>query len=164
MTTCVEGGSSRAWRSPTATAARRMRSWDFTSARSSSSSTPRSRSHAGDVQMTDAQERLIKKLGANAYPISVNLPENAPCSVSLDGGSCTLLTARRNVLTSGTPSALLSEKVQYACPGSSNRQPQTLVSKGFTLSPGRLNLEVTLPQDVYFHGQPIEATLSVNNV
>jgi len=43
--------------------------------------------HAGDVQMTDAQERLIKKLGANAYPISVNLPENAPCSVSLDGGS-----------------------------------------------------------------------------
>ncbi|ROT61818.1 putative arrestin-like [Penaeus vannamei] len=55
-------------------------------------------------------------------------------------------------------------KVQYACPGSSNRQPQTLVSKGFTLSPGRLNLEVTLPQDVYFHGQPIEATLSVNNV
>jgi len=43
--------------------------------------------HAGDVQMTDVQERLIKKLGANAYPITVNLPENAPCSVSLDGGS-----------------------------------------------------------------------------
>ncbi|ROT61823.1 Arrestin-like [Penaeus vannamei] len=123
--------------------------------------------HAGDVQMTDAQERLIKKLGANAYPISVNLPENAPCSVSSTAGVRVLLYVadrkeerphKRNSV------GFAVRKVQYACPGSSNRQPQTLVSKGFTLSPGRLNLEVTLPQDVYFHGQPIEATLSVNNV
>nr|XP_027234800.1 arrestin homolog [Penaeus vannamei] len=116
--------------------------------------------------------------GANAYPISVNLPENAPCSVSLDGGSegstqplgviydLRLYVADRKEERPHKRNSVgfAVRKVQYACPGSSNRQPQTLVSKGFTLSPGRLNLEVTLPQDVYFHGQPIEATLSVNNV
>ncbi|XP_063596183.1 arrestin homolog [Penaeus indicus] len=133
---------------------------------------------AGDVQMTDVQERLIKKLGANAYPITVNLPENAPCSVSLDGGSegstqplgviydLKLYVADRKEERPHKRNSVgfAVRKVQYACPGSGNRQPQTLVSKGFTLSPGRLNLEVTLPRDVYFHGQPIEAQLSVNNV
>ncbi|XP_037794065.1 arrestin homolog [Penaeus monodon] len=134
--------------------------------------------HAGDVQMTDVQERLIKKLGANAYPISVNLPQNAPCSVSLDSGDemstqplgviydLRLYVADRKEERPHKRNSVgfAVRKVQYACPGSSNRQPQTLVSKGFTLSPGRLNLEVTLPRDVYFHGQPIEAQLSINNV
>lgn len=54
-------------------------------------------------------------------------------------------------------------KVQYADPQGSNRQPQTLVSKSFTLSPGKLNLEVSLQRDMYFHGQPVEATLNINN-
>ncbi|XP_063614526.1 arrestin homolog [Penaeus indicus] len=133
--------------------------------------------NTGDIQVTDVQERLINKLGANAYPIRVALPQNAPCSVSLDSGDemstqplgviydLRLYVAdqkeerphKRNSVSFAV------RKVQYACPGS-NRQPQTLVSKGFTLSPGRLNLEVTLPRDVYFHGQSIEAQVSVNNV
>ena len=31
----------------------------------------------------DVQERLVKKLGGNAYPFSVGLPELAPASVVL---------------------------------------------------------------------------------
>lgn len=54
-------------------------------------------------------------------------------------------------------------KVQFASIKTSNRQPQTLVSKSFTLSPGNLNLEVSLERDIYFHGQPLEVTLNINN-
>lgn len=54
-------------------------------------------------------------------------------------------------------------KVQYANPEISNRQPQTLVSKTFTLSPGKLSLEVSLDHELYFHGQPVEPRLSINN-
>ncbi|XP_027234805.1 arrestin homolog [Penaeus vannamei] len=134
--------------------------------------------HAGDVQMTDVQERLIKKLGANAYPISVTLPQNAPCSVSLDSGNeatsqplgviydLKLYVADRKEERPHKRNSVsfAVRKVQFAPIEPSNRQPQTLVSKSFTLSPGKLNLEVTLERDVYFHGQNIDARLSINNV
>ena len=54
-------------------------------------------------------------------------------------------------------------KVQFAPTEPSARQPQTLVSKSFTLSPGKLNLEVSLERDLYFHGQQVEAHLNINN-
>ncbi|ROT85288.1 arrestin2 precursor [Penaeus vannamei] len=38
-------------------------------------------------QLTAVQDRLLKKLGANAYPFAVTLPANAPCSVQLHAGS-----------------------------------------------------------------------------
>lgn len=34
------------------------------------------------------QDRLIKKLGPNAYPFTFNLPQNAPASVTLQPGKC----------------------------------------------------------------------------
>ena len=40
----------------------------------------------GQEQLNDVQERLIKKLGANAYAFSVALPQSAPCSVTIDSG------------------------------------------------------------------------------
>lgn len=45
----------------------------------------------------------------------------------------------------------------------SSRQPETTVSKGFTLSPGRLTLKICLSREMYSHGQPVEATVTVNN-
>ena len=36
-----------------------------------------------DVKATEMQERLMQKLGANAYPFFVDIPDNAPCSVQL---------------------------------------------------------------------------------
>lgn len=44
-----------------------------------------------------------------------------------------------------------------------SRQPETTVSRGFTLSPGRLTLNICLSQEVYYHGQPVEATVTVSN-
>ncbi|XP_068234629.1 arrestin homolog [Palaemon carinicauda] len=127
--------------------------------------------------VTEVQERLLKKLGANAYPFSVSLPENSPLSVTLDNGDETssqplgviydlkLYVAdnkeerphKRNSVSFAV------RKVQFASMEPSSRQPSTLVSKSFTLSPGKLNLEVSLDQDLYLHGQAITAKLNVNN-
>ncbi|XP_042885555.1 arrestin homolog [Penaeus japonicus] len=133
--------------------------------------------NTGQIQTSDVQERLLKKLGANAYPINVSLPENAPCSVTLDNGDessvrplgviydLKLYVADRKEERPHKRNSVsfAVRKVQFAPSESSNRQPQTLVSKSFTLSPGKLNLEVTLDRDVYFHGQNVDARLSINN-
>lgn len=128
-------------------------------------------------QFSEVQERLLKKLGPTAHPFSVTLPESAPCSVTIDSGDDTTTHPlgviydlklyvsdrkdehphRRNSVTFAV------RKVQYSDPQGSNRQPQTLVSKGFTLSPGKLNLEVSLERDMYCHGEQVAATLHINN-
>ena len=40
----------------------------------------------GKDEISDVQERLLNKLGANAYAFRVALPESAPCSVTIDSG------------------------------------------------------------------------------
>lgn len=129
------------------------------------------------VEMTGVQDRLVKKLGANAYPFAINLPDTAPASVQLHSGEEDTAKPlgviyelrvfvgdnseekphRRNSV------ALAVRKVQYSPVASSKRQPSTLVSKGFALSSGKLNMEVTLDKELYYHGEQVKANLSINN-
>lgn len=41
--------------------------------------------------------------------------------------------------------------------------PTSLVSKGFTFSQGKLNLEVTLDKEIYYHGEKVAANVMVTN-
>ena len=41
--------------------------------------------------------------------------------------------------------------------------PSSLVSKGFTFSQGKLNLEVTLDREIYYHGEKVAANVIVTN-
>ncbi|XP_071523344.1 arrestin homolog [Panulirus ornatus] len=133
--------------------------------------------NAGTEERTDVQERLIKKLGANAYAFSVVLPQTAPCSVTLDGGEdgsaqplgvvydLRMYVADRKEENPHKRNSVsfAVRRVQFASLEPSSRQPQTLVTKSFTLSPGKLNLEVSLDRDMYFHGQSVDAHLKINN-
>ncbi|MPC10443.1 Arrestin [Portunus trituberculatus] len=128
-------------------------------------------------QLSDVQERLIKKLGANAYAFSVSLPQSAPCSVTIDSGDDMstqplgviydlrlYVSDRKDERPHRRNSVCFAvRKVQFAPTEPSARQPQTLVSKSFTLSPGKLNLEVSLERDLYFHGQQVQVNLNINN-
>lgn len=38
------------------------------------------------MEMTPMQERLIKKLGTNAFPLTFQFPQNSPSSVTLQAG------------------------------------------------------------------------------
>lgn len=110
---------------------------------------------------TKLQDRLIKKLGPNAYPFTFNLPTNAPASVTLQPGTedegqpcgvqyyVKVFVGENEADRSHRRSQVMMgiRKIQYA-PSKQGRQPCTVVRKDFMLSPGELELEVTLDKQV----------------
>lgn len=127
--------------------------------------------------LTKLQERLLKKLGDNAFPFTFQLPQCAPASMTLQqknmdesqepcgiqyfvkifaGDSETDRSHRRSTVTLGI------RKVQYA-PSKQGAQPCTVVRKDFMLSPGELELEVTLDKQLYHHGERIGVNICVRN-
>jgi arrestin-2 len=54
-------------------------------------------------------------------------------------------------------------QLQFAPPSRGSRLPSSLVSKGFTFSHGKLNLEVTLDKETYYHGERLAASVVVSN-
>ncbi|XP_050692024.1 arrestin homolog [Eriocheir sinensis] len=128
-------------------------------------------------ELTSVQDRLVKKLGGNAYPFAVTLPDSAPSSVQLHSGDDDTakplgVIYELRVFVGDTADekphrrnsvALAVRKVQFSPATGSKRQPSTLVSKGFALSSGKLNMEVTLDKEIFYHGEQIKANLSINN-
>ncbi|XP_076165871.1 arrestin 1 [Ptiloglossa arizonensis] len=125
---------------------------------------------------TKLQERLLRKLGPNAIPFTFKFPPTAPSSVTLQPGEgetgepCgvsyyvkiyagdteTDITHKRSTVTMGI------RKIQYT-PTKQGRQPCTVVRKDFLLSPGDLELEVTLDKQLYYHGERIAVNICVKN-
>lgn len=54
-------------------------------------------------------------------------------------------------------------QLQYAPMTRGQRLPSSLISKGFTFSHGKINLEVTLDREIYYHGEKVIATVVVSN-
>ncbi|XP_023245542.1 arrestin homolog isoform X2 [Copidosoma floridanum] len=126
---------------------------------------------------TPIQERLLRKLGSNAYPFLFTFPANSPSSVTLQPGDDDQgkplgveYTVKIYVAESEDDKghkrsslALAIKKLQYAPPSRGRRLPSSLVSKGFTFSQGKLNLEVTLDREIYYHGEKVSANVIVTN-
>jgi len=129
---------------------------------------------SGDFEANEVQDRLIKKLGPTAHPFSINLPREAPLSVQLqcDAEKPLGVIYNLNVYVADDVESkphkrnsvsLAVRKVQYSPSDRTKKQPSTLVSKGFTLSSGRMHIELTLDKDVFYHGEQVCGKLSVNN-
>lgn len=127
---------------------------------------------------TPIQEKLIKKMGANAIPFLFRFPDMSPCSVILqpgedDGGKPLGVEYYVKVYVGSNEDdkghkrstvTLAIKKLQYAPLNRENtRLPSSLVSKGFTFSSGKINLEVTLDKDLYYHGEKIGANIMISN-
>merc|ERR1711942_589685 len=117
---------------------------------------------------TKLQERLIKKLGANAHPFTFKMPPNAPPSVTIQPGAndegqpCGVQyyikvfvgdneedrSHKRSTIT------LNIRRIQFA-PSKTGKQPMTIVRKDFLMSPGELELEISLDKQLYYHGDKI---------
>ncbi|GAB0091325.1 Phosrestin-2 [Sergentomyia squamirostris] len=126
--------------------------------------------------LTKLQERLLKKLGPNAFPFTFTIQPSAPASITLqqgadeEGDPCGVQyfvkifagesesdrTHRRSTVTLGI------RKIQYA-PTKQGAQPCTVVRKDFMLSPGELELEVTLDKQLYNHGERIGVNICIRN-
>ncbi|KAJ8975998.1 hypothetical protein NQ317_006295 [Molorchus minor] len=128
------------------------------------------------IYYTKLQERLMKKLGENCYPFTFTLPPNTPASVTLqpgqedEGQPCgvhyyvKLFVGENDTDRSHKRSAVMMaiRKIQYA-PSKQGRQPCTVVRKDFMMSPGELELEVTLDKQLYHHGEKISVNICVRN-
>ncbi|XP_078068197.1 arrestin-C-like [Mustelus asterias] len=127
--------------------------------------------------LTPLQERLANKLKENCYPFILQMPPNLPCSVTLQPGSedhrkqtCGVdfevkafcaenleeKIHKRNSVN------LIIRKVQYA-PEKSTVQPKAETTRQFLMSDKPLQLEASLGKEMYYHGEPIEVTIHINN-
>jgi beta-arrestin len=126
--------------------------------------------------LTHLQQRLLRKLGSNAYPFFFQLPKSAPASVTLQpatgdtGKPCGVdyelktycaedlddKTHKRNSVR------LAIRKLTYAPP---SKAPQPMVDghKEFMMSSAPLHLECTLDKEQYYHGESINVNVQVTN-
>ncbi|XP_055903979.1 beta-arrestin-1 [Eupeodes corollae] len=126
--------------------------------------------------LTRLQERLIKKLGPNAYPFYFEVPPYCPASVSLQpapgdtGKPCGVdyeLKAFVGENVDDKPHKrnsvrLAIRKIMYA-PSKLGEQPSIEVSKEFMLKPNKIHLEASLDKELYHHGESICVNVHIAN-
>lgn len=126
--------------------------------------------------LTRLQERLIKKLGANAYPFYFEVPPHCPASVSLQpspnetGKPCGVdyeLKTYVGDLIDDKPHKrnsvrLAIRKIMYA-PSKVGEQPSIEVSKEFMMKPNKIHLEASLDKELYHHGETISVNVHIAN-
>uniref|UniRef100_A0A673L8Z0 Arrestin red cell-like n=1 Tax=Sinocyclocheilus rhinocerous TaxID=307959 RepID=A0A673L8Z0_9TELE len=122
------------------------------------------------------QERLLKKMGQNAYPFHFTIPQNLPCSVTLQPGPedtgkacgvdfeirafCAKTMEEKNHKRNSV--RLVIRKVQYA-PEKPGPQPMVEMTRSFLMSDRSLHLEASLDKELYYHGEPISVNVHVTN-
>uniref|UniRef100_A0A8C8AJI8 S-arrestin n=1 Tax=Otus sunia TaxID=257818 RepID=A0A8C8AJI8_9STRI len=126
--------------------------------------------------LSHLQESLLKKLGKNAYPFFFTFPDYLPCSVSLQPAprdvdkTCGVDFEVKAFSTDNVDekihkrdsTRLLIRKVQYA-PENPGPQPCTETTWQFFMSNKPLHLKACLSKEVYYHGEPIPVTITINN-
>lgn len=127
-----------------------------------------------DRPLTRLQERLIKKLGPNAFPFYFEVPPHCPASVSLQpapgdtGKPCGVdyeLKAFVGEHSDDKPHKrnsvrLAIRKIMYA-PSKLGEQPSIEVSKEFMLKPNKIHLEASLDKEVSFAGRKLANFLNL---
>uniref|UniRef100_A0A8C6UEJ6 Arrestin, beta 2b n=1 Tax=Neogobius melanostomus TaxID=47308 RepID=A0A8C6UEJ6_9GOBI len=126
--------------------------------------------------LSQLQEKLVKKLGQHAYPFNFTIPHSLPCSVTLqpgpeDTGKACGVDYELQVFCAMTEDEkihqrnsvhLLIRKVQYA-PEKPGPQPMMETSRNFLMSDRILHLEASLDKELYYHGEPININVHVTN-
>uniref|UniRef100_A0A8C6D5F8 Beta-arrestin-2 n=1 Tax=Moschus moschiferus TaxID=68415 RepID=A0A8C6D5F8_MOSMO len=125
---------------------------------------------------TRLQERLLRKLGQHAHPFFFTIPQNLPCSVTLQPGpedtgkacgvdfeirafcakSLEEKSHKRNSVR------LVIRKVQFA-PEKPGPQPSAETTRHFLMSDRSLHLEASLDKELYYHGEPLNVNVHVTN-
>ncbi|XP_063098743.1 beta-arrestin-2 isoform X2 [Cavia porcellus] len=126
--------------------------------------------------LTRLQDRLLRKLGQHAHPFFFTIPQNLPCSVTLQPGpedtgkacgvdfeirafcakSLEEKSHKRNSVR------LVIRKVQFA-PEKPGPQPSAETTRHFLMSDRLLHLEASLDKELYYHGEPLSVNVHVTN-
>ncbi|CAF1125390.1 unnamed protein product [Adineta ricciae] len=126
--------------------------------------------------LTHLQQRLLRKLGPNAYPFYFEIPQSAPASVTLQpaagdtGKPCGVDYELKTYVAETSEDKshkrssvrLAIRKLTYA-PETPAPQPVIEAHKDFMMSPAPLHLECTLDKEMYYHGESINVNVVVTN-
>uniref|UniRef100_A0A8C5VEA0 Arrestin-C n=1 Tax=Microcebus murinus TaxID=30608 RepID=A0A8C5VEA0_MICMU len=126
--------------------------------------------------LTVLQERLLKKLGDNAYPFTLQMVANLPCSVTLQPGpedagkACGIDFEVKSFCAENLEEKiskrdsvrLVIRKVQFA-PVEPGPGPWAQTVRRFLLSAQPLQLQAWMDREVHYHGEPFSVNVSINN-
>ncbi|EDO43535.1 predicted protein [Nematostella vectensis] len=126
--------------------------------------------------LTRLQERLLKKLGSNAYPFKFELPPGSPSSVTLQpapgdtGKPCGVDYELKTYVAESLEEKphkrdtvrLAIRKLTYA---TEQPQPQPFSEgeKDFMMSQHPLHVEASLDKGLYYHGETIAVNVIISN-
>uniref|UniRef100_A0A8D1YY12 Beta-arrestin-2 n=1 Tax=Sus scrofa TaxID=9823 RepID=A0A8D1YY12_PIG len=125
---------------------------------------------------TRLQDRLLRKLGQHAHPFFFTIPQNLPCSVTLQPGpedtgkACGVDFEIRAFCAKSVEEKshkrnsvrLVIRKVQFA-PEKPGPQPSAETTRHFLMSDRSLHLEASLDKELYYHGEPLNVNVHVTN-
>ncbi|KAM8953383.1 arrestin-C [Pelodytes ibericus] len=126
--------------------------------------------------LTPLQEKLRAKLGDNSFPFSFNIAKNLPCSVTLQPGpddsgkACGVdfevkgfwADNQEEKVHKKNTVRLIIRKVQFA-PELTGPAPRADTTRQFMMSDRPLQLEASLDKEIYYHGEPINVNVKINN-
>ncbi|XP_042270108.1 S-arrestin-like [Thunnus thynnus] len=125
---------------------------------------------------TKIQEKLLRKLGDNAFPFFFEFPDNLPCSVALQPGpsdvgkKCAVefevkafCAENQDEKIDKQSSVRLSiRKVQFS-PEDSQVVPVAETTFEFLMSEKPLHIKLSLPKETFYHGEPVKANVEITN-
>ncbi|XP_062329947.1 S-arrestin b [Osmerus eperlanus] len=125
---------------------------------------------------TKIQEKLLHKLGDNAFPFFFEFPDNLPCSVCLQPGpldvgkQCAVefevkafcAESLDEKVQKRSSVRLAIRKIQYA-PEDSKVVPTAETTCEFLMSDKPLHVQVSLEKETYYHGEPINVNVDITN-
>ncbi|CAM4596202.1 unnamed protein product [Leuciscus chuanchicus] len=126
--------------------------------------------------LTKVQDKLLRKLGDNAYPFFFEFPDNLPCSVGIqpspkDSGKYCAVQFEVKAFCAESQNAkvrkrstvcLTIRKVQYA-PEQLGPAPCVQTTRDFLMSDKPLHMEANLEKQTYYHGEPINLSVKIRN-
>jgi arrestin-2 len=129
-------------------------------------------------QVSTLQKRLMTKLGDKARPFQLTFPVNSPNSVVLrdldrdDGKELGVSYAVQAYVSddvdddpkdSETFIDMTVIKLQHASAITVTRLPMAWISKGMAFGQGKIDLEVTLDREYFYHGEQVPVSIVIIN-
>ncbi|XP_017296598.1 S-arrestin-like isoform X2 [Kryptolebias marmoratus] len=125
---------------------------------------------------TKIQQKLLRKLGDNAYPFFFEFPDNLPCSVSLqpgptdEGKKCAVEFEVKafcgenqdEKIEKQSSVRLTIRKIQFS-PENTAVVPVAEMTFEFLMSEKPLHVKLSLSKETFYHGEPVKANVEINN-
>ncbi|XP_068601464.1 S-arrestin-like [Brachionichthys hirsutus] len=122
------------------------------------------------------QQKLLRKLGDNAFPFFFEFPDNLPCSVALqpgpsdEGKKCAVEfevkafcgETQNDRMDKQSSVRLAIRKIQFS-PDDTKLVPVAETTFEFLMSERPLHVKLSLSKETFYHGEPVPVNVEITN-